>query len=391
MATPGIYMDYQATTPLDPRVLEAMLPWMTERFGNPASVLHAHGREAAEAVARAREAVAALAGADPEGVIFTSGATEADNLAVRGTAGARAEPGHLITVATEHHAVLDPMKALERQGWALTVLPVDADGLVAPADVAAALRPDTALVSVMAANNEIGVLQPVREIAALARERGVPFHCDAAQAAGQEPLALEVDGIALMSLSAHKLYGPKGVGALCLRRGRPRVRLSPLMDGGGQERGLRPGTLNVPGIVGFGEACRLAMAGMDAERARLAALRDRLLAGLRAAVPGVRLNGHPTRRLAGSLNVSFEGVDGDLLLDALPGLSVSSGSACTTARLEPSHVLKALGVDDALARASIRFSLGRPSTAAEVDAAVRIVADRVRRLRTQAVPQEVHA
>ena len=361
-----IYLDYQATTPVDPRVLEAMLPWFSGRFGNAASRNHAFGREAAEAVEAAREQVARLIGAAPGDIVFTSGATESDNLAIKGVAALHAQPGHLVTVQTEHHAVLDPCRVLEQAGWRLTVLPVDADGLVDPEAVRAALLGETVLVSVMAANNEVGVLQPLAEIGAITKAKGVLLHCDAAQAAGQEPLDVAALGVDLLSLSAHKLYGPKGVGALYVRRSRPRVRLLPLLDGGGHERGLRSGTLNVPGIVGFGKAAELALAGMGAENTRLAGLRELLKSRIGAGLGGVRLNGHPTRRLVGNLNLSFEGVDGEALLSGLTGLAVSSGSACTSASLEPSHVLKAQGVPDALARASIRFGLGRFTTPAEV-------------------------
>ncbi len=375
-----IYLDYQATTPVDPRVLEVMLPWFTERFGNAAS-RHAYGQQAEDAVEAARAQVARLIGAKPEDVVFTSGATESNNLAIKGTAALHAGPGHLVTVQTEHRAVLDPCRALERQGWRVTCLPVGADGLVDPEAVEAALADDTVLVSVMAANNEVGVLQPVAGIGAITKAKGVLFHCDAAQAAGKEALDAAAMGVDLLSLSAHKLYGPKGIGALYVRRSRPRVRLMPILDGGGHERGFRPGTLNVPGIVGFGKAAELCLAEMGAERARLAGLRDRLKAGIEAGLDGVRLNGHPARRLAGNLNLSFAGVDGEALLAGLTGLAVSSGSACTSASLEPSHVLKALGVPDGLARASIRFGLGRFTTADEVDEAARQVVAHVLALR----------
>jgi cysteine desulfurase len=375
-------MDHHATTPADPRVVEAMRPWFTEAFGNAASRTHAYGWSAAEAVERARRQVAALVGVSSREIVFTSGATEADNLAVKGVAAAaRGRGDHLVTVATEHRAVLDPCRRLAREGWRVTFLPVAPDGLIDPAALRAALTDRTVLVSVMAANNEIGVLQPLDEVVAAAHARGALVHTDAAQAAGAVPFdarALEVD---LVSLSAHKMYGPKGVGALVVRRRTPAVAIEPLLDGGGHERGLRSGTLNVPGIVGFGVAAEIAAAGLAAEAARVAALRDRLLEGLREKVGGVTVNGSLARRLPNNLHVSFDGIEGEALLMALGDLAVSTGAACSSASDEPSHVLAALGVDEPRSRASIRFGLGRGNTAEEVGAVVARLATVVGRLR----------
>jgi len=377
-----IYLDNNATTRTDPRVVEAMLPYFTERYGNAASLTHAFGRAADEAVDLAREQVAVLIGAHPRDIVFTSGATESDNLALKGVAAMyRPKGDHLLTVATEHKAVLDPIRRLGREGFQVTILPVDARGHVSVDAMAQALTPRTILVSVMAANNEIGTLQPIREIGRLCKERGVLFHTDAAQAAGKVPLDVEDMGIDLLSLSAHKMYGPKGVGALYVRRRDPRVRLEPQMDGGGQERGLRSGTSNVPAIVGFGVACELCRQEMAAEANRLTDLRERLRRGIQEELSDVSANGHPTERLPGNLNLSFGGVKGEALLMALGDVAVSSGSACTTASLEPSYVLKALGLDDELAHGSIRFGLGRFNTAEEVDAVVRDVVRVVRYLR----------
>ena len=377
-----IYMDHHATTPVDPRVVEAMLPWFTEGFGNPSSRTHKYGWTAAEAVNRARSAVARLVGVSAREVVFTSGATEADNLAVKGVAAAAAPArDHLVTVATEHHAVLDPCHRLERAGWRVTRIGVGPDGLVDPAAIEAALTDRTALVSVMAASNEIGVLQPLADIVARAHARGVPVHTDAAQAAGHvafDAAALDVD---LVSITAHKMYGPKGVGALVVRRRTPRLALEPMLDGGGQEGGLRSGTLNVPGIVGFGRAAEIRAAELASEGTRLGALRDRLLAGLRAGLEGVRVNGSLEARLPHNLHVSFEGVEGEALLMALGDIAVSTGAACSSGSAAPSHVVAALGVDAALARASLRFGLGRSNTEAEVDQVVERVVTVVRRLR----------
>jgi cysteine desulfurase len=377
-----VYLDHQATTPLDPRVLEAMLPWLTRDFGNAASRQHAWGWTAESAVTAAREEIAAALGAGPGDIVFTSGATESNNLAILGAArSARGRGNHVITSAVEHRAVLDPCRQLGAEGLDVTVLDPDATGRVTAAAVAAALTERTLLVSLMAANNEVGTLNPVEEIASLCAERGVLFHTDAAQAFGKVPLDVR-PGVALASLSAHKLYGPKGVGALYVRA-RPRVALSPIVFGGGHERGLRSGTLNVPGIVGFAAAVRIARREAEAERARLVALRDRLDEAIRGVLEGVTLNGPPVDRLPGNLSLSFGGVDGERFISSLRDLAVSSGSACTTASAEPSHVLRALGVPDGLAKATIRFGLGRFTTKAEVDFAAEAVVETVRRLRSE--------
>jgi cysteine desulfurase len=377
-----IYLDNNATTRTDPRVLEAMLPYFTERYGNSASLTHTFGQEAEEAVEQARQQVADLIGAHPREIIFTSGATESNNLALKGVAAMYHPKGdHLITLATEHKAVLDPIRRLGREGFQVTILPVDAFGRVSEEQIEQTLTPRTFLVSVMAANNEIGTLQKLREIGRLCKESGVLFHSDAAQAAGKVPLDVEDIGIDLLSLSAHKMYGPKGVGALYVRRRDPRVRLEPQMDGGGQERGLRSGTANVPGIVGMGVACALCRQEMASEAKRLTDLRERLRQGIVEQLPEVTLNGHPVERLPGNLNLSFAHVKGEALLMALRDVSVSSGSACTTASLEPSYVLKALGLDDELAHSSIRFGLGRFNTAEEVETVIREVVRVVHYLR----------
>ena len=378
------YLDHHATTPCDPRVLEAMAPWWQECFANPSSRLHRPGLEAAAAVEQAREELAAGLGlADADGVVFTSGATEANNLALRGVAEAALERGEprrrLITLATEHRAVLEPLRWLERHGFPLTVLPVEPDGLLSPETLEQALGDDTLLVSVMAANNEIGVLQPLAPIGALCRARGVLFHCDAAQAVGHIPLAMEPLGIDLLSLSGHKLYGPKGIGALVKR---PEVPLAPQLHGGGQEGGLRAGTLAVPLIVGLGEAVDLALADSESRRQRLGALSQRLWQGL-AALGDLRRNGHPEQRLAHNLNVCIGGVDGQRLHRLLRrSLAVSSGSACSQG--SPSHVLAALGRSRSEAAASIRFGLGRSTGPAEIDAAIDAVAAAVAELRCPA-------
>jgi cysteine desulfurase len=377
-----IYMDGQATTPVDPRVLEAMLPYFTERFGNAASRHHRHGWEAEAAVDRAREQVARLIGAAPREIVFTSGATESNNLALKGVAEFHRERGdHLLTQATEHKAVLDPCRALERRGLRIGILPVDRQGRVDPGQLGGALGERTLLVSVMAANNEIGTLQPIREIGRICKEKGVLFHTDAAQAAGKIRLDVTELGVDLLSLSAHKLYGPKGVGVLYVRGRNPRVRLAPQLDGGGHERGLRSGTLNVPGIVGLGEACAIAQAEMAAEAERVGGLRDRLLRGILSRLDGVTLNGHPEERLPGNLHLSFSGVEGELLLLALREIALSSGSACTSASVEPSHVLRALGVSDTAAHSSLRFGLGRFNTEEEADFTADRVVQEVKRLR----------
>ena len=377
-----IYLDNNATTRTDPRVVEAMLPYFTERYGNAASLTHEFGREADEAVEQARGQLAELIGAHPRDIVFTSGATESNNLALKGVAAMyRPQGDHLITVATEHKAVLDPVRRLGREGWQVTVLPVDAHGRVSVEQIAQALTPRTVLISVMAANNEMGTLQPIKEIGRLCKERGVLFHTDAAQAAGKVPLDVEDMGIDLLSISAHKMYGPKGVGALYVRRREPRVRLEPQIDGGGQERGLRSGTSNVPAIVGFGVACDLCRHEMASEASRLTELRERLRQGIQDQLSDVMLNGHPSERLPGNLNLSFAHVKGEALLMALRDVAVSSGSACTTASLEPSYVLKAMGLDDELAYGSIRFGLGRFNTAEEIDEVVQEVVRVVRYLR----------
>lgn len=376
-----IYMDCHSTTPVDPRVLEAMLPYFTEEFGNAASKSHAFGWRAEEAVEKARGQVARLIGASPREIVWTSGATESDNLAVKGVARFyRSKGRHLVTTRIEHKAVLDSVHALEREGWEATFVEVGPDGVVDPEAVRRAIRPDTVLVSVMHANNEVGTVQPVEAIGAITREKGVVFHTDAAQSAGRIPFDVERANADLVSLSAHKTYGPKGVGALYVRR-KPRVRLTPLIDGGGHERGLRSGTLNVPGIVGFGAAAEIALSEMPAEAARLLQLRERLRAGIQAAVDLVTVNGNLIERLPGNLNLSFAYVEGEALMMAVKDVAVSSGSACTSASLEPSYVLRAMGVSDELAHSSIRFGLGRFTTQEEVDYAVRLFAEKVKTLR----------
>ena len=379
-----IYMDNQATTPVDPRVLEAMLPYFQEHFGNAASRNHPFGWAAEEAVEGARGQIAHVIGAKPKEIIFTSGATESDNLAIKGVVEFYKDKGnHVITGVTEHKAVLDSCKALERAGKAeVTYLPVDQYGRVDPDDVAKAITDQTVLVSLMAANNEIGTLHPIREIGRIAKDKGVLFHCDATQGVGKIPFDVETAGIDLLSLSAHKMYGPKGCGALYVRAKGPRVRLTPLIDGGGHERGMRSGTLNVPGIVGFGKACELAGQALESEAAQLISLRTRLHEGITRQLDEVYLNGHPTERIPGNLNLSFSYVEGESLLMGLnKEIALSSGSACTSATLEPSYVLKALGVGEELAHTSIRFGLGRFNTEEEVDIVVRRVVEVVQRLR----------
>ncbi len=377
-----VYLDYNSTTPCDPRVVEAMLPWFTERFGNAASRSHARGWEAEEAVEQAREQVAALIGAEPKEIVFTSGATEADNLAIKGVFEAYASKGnHIITVVTEHKAVLDTCHHLEREGAEVTWLGVSGEGLIDLRDLEAAIRPTTILIAVMYANNEIGVIQPIREISALARSHGILFFTDATQAVGKVPVDVNADGIDLLALSAHKLYGPKGVGALYVRRRGPRVRLIAQMDGGGHERGMRSGTLNVPGIVGFGKACALCGQDLKEDRQRIVPLRDRLEAAL-LALGGARVNGSGGKRLPQVTNISFDGVDGDALLAGLgKNVALSSGSACTSASMEPSYVLKALGLEDKLAHASLRLGLGRFTTEEEVEYAIAEIGKTVKRLR----------
>ena len=380
--TTSIYMDNHATTRVDPRVLEAMQPYFSIEYGNAASRTHPFGWKAEEAVTRARTQIARTIHADPKEIVFTSGATESNNLAIVGAMAALRDKGdHLITGATEHPAVLDVARAVAARGAQVTILPVDARGRVDPEDVRRAIGARTVLVSLMFANNEVGTLHPVAEIGRVCKERGVLFHTDAAQAAGKVPIDVQAMGIDLLSLSGHKIYGPKGVGALYVRRKNPRVILEPLLFGGGHERGLRPGTLNVPGAVGLGAALDLARTLLPAEGERLRALRDRLERALLARVEEVRLNGHPTERLPHNLNLSFAYVEGESLLMALDGIAVSSGSACTSEKKEPSHVLRAMGLSDDLAATSIRFGLGRFNTEAEVDAVIEKVVDAVARLR----------
>lgn len=377
-----VYMDNHATTRTDPRVVEAMLPFFTEKYGNPASRTHVFGWEAEEAVKQARQAVAALIGAGPREIIFTSGATESNNLALKGVAWAYRERGnHIVSVVTEHPSVLDPLKRLQHEGFRVTLLPVDRDGLISSDQIADALTPQTILVSVMAANNEIGVLQPLEAIGKVCKERGVLFHTDATQAVGKIPLDVEALGVDLLSLSAHKFYGPKGVGALYVRKRNPYVRLMPLLDGGGHEQGLRSGTLPTPLIVGLGRACEIAQAEMHDEAERVRSLRDRLWQGLSSRLDEVILNGHPIRRLTGNLNVSFRYIRADALLVSVRNLAVSSGSACTSAEVRPSHVLLALGLEEDLAHASVRFGIGRFNTEEEVDWAIEYVAEAVTKLR----------
>jgi cysteine desulfurase len=382
MKTP-IYMDYHATTPVDPRVLQAMLPYFTDQFGNAASRNHSFGWEGERAVDKARQQIAELIGASSKEIVFTSGATESDNLAIKGVAEMYAERGgHIISVVTEHKAVLDTCKRLEKQGRRVTFLPVGKDGLIDLEALRAAIADDTILISVMFANNEVGVLQPIREIGRMAKERGVLFHTDATQAIGKVPVNVIEDNIDLMSISAHKMYGPKGVGALYVRRKNPRVQLTAQMDGGGHERGMRSGTLNVTGIVGLGEACAICQREMAAEAARLRGLRDRLKARLEAELDDVYINGSMEHRLPNNLNMSFAYVEGESLLMGIKDVAVSSGSACTSATLEPSYVLKALGIGDELAHTSIRFGLGRFNTEEEVDYVAERVTETVRKLRS---------
>ncbi|HEY9854126.1 MAG TPA: IscS subfamily cysteine desulfurase [Stenomitos sp.] len=393
-----IYLDNHATTPVDPRVLEAMLPYFTEHFGNPASRNHAFGWAAEEAVEKARVQIARLIGArdergEPSGkeIIYTSGATESINLALKGVAELYHEKGkHLITTAIEHKATLDTCAHLERHGFEVTYLPVDRFGLVDVEAFKAALRPDTILASVIHGNNEIGTLQDVSALGELCRANGTLFHVDAAQTVGKVPLDVNAMKIDLLSISGHKIYGPKGVGALYVRRKNPRVRLAPLIHGGGHERGMRSGTLNVTGIVGLGKACAIAEAELDAEIKRLTDLRDRLYRQITEALDEVYLNGHPTCRLPGNLNMSFAFVEGESLMMGMKGIAVSSGSACTSASLEPSYVLRALGIGDDLAHTSIRFGIGRFNTEAEIDETARVVIEQVRRLRDMSPLYEMH-
>jgi len=376
-----IYMDNHATTPLDPRALEAMMPYLTSHFGNAASRSHSFGWAAEEASEQAREQVAALVGGSGKEIVWTSGATESINLALKGVADFYKDKGnHIITARTEHKAVLDTCKRLERAGCEVTYLPVDATGRVDPEAVRAAITDKTILVSLMVANNEIGTIHPIREIGAITREKGVFFHVDAAQAAGKMKIDANDWNIDMASISGHKVYGPKGVGALWVRR-RPRVRLTAILDGGGHERGMRSGTINVPGVVGFGTAAKIALEEMEAEDERVRALRDRLHQAIMRDLDMVFLNGHPEHRLAGNLNLSFAYVEGEGMMMALKDVAVSSGSACTSASLEPSHVLRACGVEEDLAHTSIRFGLGRFTTQEEVDYVAKLVVEKVKKLR----------
>lgn len=377
-----VYLDYNATTPCDERVVEAMLPFFTKHFGNAASKSHPFGWEAEEAVEVAREQVAKLIGAEPKEIIFTSGATEADNLALKGIAEAYSSKGnHIITVSTEHKAVLDTCKHLEKQGAVVTCLNVKEDGLIDLGDLEAAIKPETILIAVMYANNETGVIQPVREIGAIAKKHGILFFTDATQAVGKIPVNVTDDGIDVMAFSAHKMYGPKGVGALYMRRKNPRVRIAAQIDGGGHEKGIRSGTINVPGIVGFGKACELASDEMFFESDRLYKLRNKLEKKI-LAIPGITVNGNTSDRLPHVSNISFGNVDGNALMIALnKTIAVSSGSACTSASPEPSHVLKALGLGDEHAHSSVRFSLGKKTTDEEIDYAIELVTKTVKNLR----------
>ncbi len=389
-----IYLDYQATTPCDPRVVDAMLPYLSGEFGNAASRTHAYGWEAAAALDRARAQVAEAIGADAREIVFTSGATEANNLAILGAARAQLRGGagdvHVVTCRTEHRAVLDPCESLEAEGVRVTRADVDGEGGLDAAALEKALEPATKLVSLMHANNEIGVVHDIASLSALTRERGVLFHCDAAQSVGKLAVDVRALGVDLLSFTAHKLYGPKGIGALWVRRGDPRVRLAPQILGGGHERGLRSGTVPVALAVAFGAACEIACAEREAEAARLRELRDALLARLSRGLDGVHLNGHAERRLPGNLNVSFDGVESEALLMTLPGVALSSGSACTSARAEASHVLRALGIGAARAHSAIRIGLGRGTTRDEIERAGEQIVAQVRRLRELSPAWESH-
>ena len=387
-----IYLDNNATTPMDPRVLEAMLPYFVEKFGNAASRSHPFGWEAEEAVDQARGQVASVIGADSKEIIFTSGATESNNIAIKGLAAMYADRGkHIITQVSEHKATIDPCKWLEQKGFRVTFLPVDKDGRVNAEQVREAMTDETILVTIMHGNNEIGTLHPIKEIGALCKERGVIFHTDACQTYGKVPIDVNEMGIDLLSCSAHKIYGPKGVGALYVRRKRPRVRCEAVIHGGGHERGMRSGTLNVPGIVGLGKAAEICREEMAAETARLTAMRDKLLNGITSACEEVYLNGHRTERTPTNLNLSFAYVEGESLMMGFSDVAVSSGSACTSASLEPSYVLKSLGVGDDLAHSSIRFSLGRFNTEEEIDRVIESVVTTVKKLREMSPLAEMAA
>lgn len=386
--TMPIYLDHHATTPVDPRVLELMVPYFREKFGNAASINHVFGWRAAEAVETARQQVATLLSTDPHAVIFTSGATEANNLALKGVLRASPAGSHVVTTAVEHKAVLDPLKRMKRQGYGVTIVGVDREGRVDPERIAAALKPETVLVSVMWANNEVGTIQPIAEISELCQQRGVLLHVDAAQAVGKIPVDLSRTPVDLLSVSGHKLYAPQGIGVLVVRQGEPRIRMEPLFDGGGHEGRLRSGTLPVPLIVGLGAACEIAQEEMETESARLWNLSEHLRNGLSQRLAGLTFNGPtgernslPQRRLAGNTHVSFADVDGVALLANLKEIAVSSGSACTSADPEPSHVLRAMGVSESLSLASLRFGLGRDTTAEDIDVAINHVTTVVQQLR----------
>lgn len=380
--TRPLYLDYQATTPVDQRVMEAMTPFFTEAFGNPHSTSHAYGWEARDAVEGARQQIAKMINADPREVVFTSGATESNNMAIKGVARFfEGRKGHMIAPVTEHKCVLESLKYAQKLGYEITWLPVAADGLIDPDDIKAAIRDDTALVSVMHVNNEIGTIQPVAEIGAICREKGAYFHTDAAQAAGKTAIDVQDMSVDLMSLSAHKMYGPMGIGALYVRR-KPRVRLEPLMDGGGQERTMRSGTLPAPLVVGFGKAAGIVTDERDTETTRIRDLRDRLLKGLQQRVPDLYVNGSMEHRIAGNLSVGFKGIDSEALMDALKErVAISSGSACTSAAVEPSYVLRALGLSDEDAHASVRLCVGRMTAPDEIEVAIEAIAEAVRTLR----------
>ncbi len=387
-----IYMDYHATTPTDPRVLRAMEPYFLTAFGNAASRTHRFGWEAEASVEDARETLARFLGAESgKEIVFTSGATEADNLAIKGVAEYYAKKGnHIITTVIEHKAVLDSCKRLERQGYEVTYLPVDTTGRVDPEAVRAAITDRTILVTIMLANNEVGTIQPISEIGAITREKGVLFHVDAVQGVGKTPFDVQKMNVDLASITAHKIYGPKGIGALYVRRRKPRVRLSAQMDGGGHERGNRSGTLNVPGAIGFARAAEILMEEGEAENARILSLRERLHKKITDSVEEVVLNGHPEHRLAGNLNLSFSFVEGEGLMMAIKDVAVSSGSACTSASLEPSYVLRAMGLDEELAHSSIRFGIGRFNTEEEIDFVADLVVKSVNRLRDMSPLYEMH-
>ena len=376
VVTRTAYLDNQATTPLDPRVLDAMMPYMTGKFGNPHSRSHAFGWEAEDQIEKARESVANLIGASAKEIIFTSGATESNNLAIKGVASYNPAKKHIITTSTEHKCILASCRHLEDSGYAVTYLPVQTDGLISLSELEQAIRPDTAMVSIMAVNNEIGVIQPIEEIGKLCRSKGVLFHTDGAQAVGKIPL--DMKHIDLMSISGHKLYGPKGIGALYIRRRNPRVRMRPQIDGGGQERGLRSGTLATPLVVGLGRAAEIALVEMERDRRHIDALSQRLYNGLTSRLPDVTLNGSFSKRYCGNLNMSFSCVEGESLLMGLSKqIAISTGSACTSASLEPSYVLKALGLGDDLAHSSLRFGLGRYTTEEQIDFTIKAVTDTV--------------